>query len=95
MTSVTCEPLFCWSVATSRNWGSACNLSTKAAVSVFNSAELASSEPVLNPISEISGLKARLANLGFYHGAIDEELDDDTKEALCDFQDHERFDGDR
>jgi len=40
----------------------------------------------LNPISEVSGLKARLANLGCYHGPIDETLDDDTKQAISAFQ---------
>lgn len=40
----------------------------------------------LNPISEVSGLKARLANLGFYLGPIDDNLDDDTKRAIRSFQ---------
>jgi N-acetylmuramoyl-L-alanine amidase len=40
----------------------------------------------LNPISEVSGLKARLANLGFYKGPIDENLDGATKRAIGDFQ---------
>ncbi len=40
----------------------------------------------LNPISVVSGLKARLANLGFYKGPIDDNLDDKTKAALSAFQ---------
>jgi hypothetical protein len=40
----------------------------------------------LNPIAEVSGLKARLANLGFYHGAIDENINAATKHAISDFQ---------
>lgn len=40
----------------------------------------------LNPISEVSGLKARLANLGIYKGPIDENLDDATKQAISAFQ---------
>lgn len=40
----------------------------------------------LNPISELSGLKARLANLGFYKGPIDENLDDKTGQAISAFQ---------
>jgi N-acetylmuramoyl-L-alanine amidase len=40
----------------------------------------------LNPISEVSGIKARLTNLGFYQGPIDESLDDDTKRAIRAFQ---------
>lgn len=40
----------------------------------------------LNPISEVSGLKARLANLGFYKGPIDENLDAATKQAISAFQ---------
>jgi len=37
---------------------------------------------VLHPISQVSGLKARLANLGFYQGPIDENLDPATKQAI-------------
>ncbi len=40
----------------------------------------------LNPISEVSGLKARLANLGFYKGPIDENLDAAAKKAIGAFQ---------
>lgn len=40
----------------------------------------------LNPVSALSGLKARLANLGFYKGPIDESLDDKTKAAISAFQ---------
>ena len=40
----------------------------------------------LNPLSEVSGLKARLANLGFYKGPVDENLDAATKQAINVFQ---------
>jgi peptidoglycan hydrolase-like protein with peptidoglycan-binding domain len=40
----------------------------------------------LNPITEVSGFKARLANFGLYRGPIDENLDDATKQAISAFQ---------
>jgi N-acetylmuramoyl-L-alanine amidase len=40
----------------------------------------------LNPLSAVSGLKARLANLGFYRGPIDENLDAAAKRAISAFQ---------
>jgi peptidoglycan hydrolase-like protein with peptidoglycan-binding domain len=40
----------------------------------------------LNPISQVSGLKARLANLGLYKGPNDENLDAATKQAISAFQ---------
>lgn len=41
----------------------------------------------LDPIEKLSGVKARLTNLGFLCGEIDdEELNDETKKALRDFQ---------
>jgi hypothetical protein len=40
----------------------------------------------LNPITEVSGLKARLANLGLYRGTIDENLDGATQQAISAFQ---------
>jgi len=40
----------------------------------------------LNPVTEVSGLKARLRNLQFYRGPIDENLDDDAQRALRSFQ---------
>jgi len=40
----------------------------------------------LNPIELLSGVKARLTNLGFVCTPIDEELNDVTKRALRDFQ---------
>ena len=41
----------------------------------------------LNPVSEVSGLKSRLANLGFYKGPIDENPNDNaTKKAISAFQ---------
>lgn len=40
----------------------------------------------LDPVSEISGVKARLANLGYYKGPIDSNFDDNTKQAISAFQ---------
>jgi hypothetical protein len=40
----------------------------------------------LDPISEMSGVKARLANLGFYRGALDEKEDAATAKAISAFQ---------
>ncbi len=40
----------------------------------------------LAPVSEISGVKSRLANLGFYKGPIDDNLDPATQKALSAFQ---------
>jgi N-acetylmuramoyl-L-alanine amidase len=40
----------------------------------------------LDPVSAMSGVKARLANLGFYRGAIDGTLDKAALQALRDFQ---------
>jgi len=40
----------------------------------------------LDPVSEPTGLKARLANLGFYKGPVDDQVDDATKQAIGAFQ---------
>ncbi len=40
----------------------------------------------LNPITEVSGIKARLANLGLYKGPIDENLDAATTKGISAFQ---------
>jgi N-acetylmuramoyl-L-alanine amidase len=40
----------------------------------------------LTPADSISGVKSRLANLGYYKGPVDDALDEDTKQALCDYQ---------
>jgi N-acetylmuramoyl-L-alanine amidase len=40
----------------------------------------------VDPIEEISGVKTRLRNLGFYDGAIDDELTPETTVALAEFQ---------
>jgi hypothetical protein len=40
----------------------------------------------LDPGSEVSGVQARLLNLGFYDGDITGELDDDTREAIAQFR---------
>ncbi len=40
----------------------------------------------VRPIEELIGVQARLASLGFYRGALDGELSDETEGALQDFQ---------
>ncbi len=40
----------------------------------------------LDPIDKLSGVKGRLTNLGFLCGALDETLNDETKDALRNFQ---------
>jgi N-acetylmuramoyl-L-alanine amidase len=40
----------------------------------------------VDPIEEISGVKSRLRNLGFYYGEIDDELTPETTLALAEFQ---------
>ena len=40
----------------------------------------------LDPIDKLSGVKARLTNLGFLCGAIDDEQNDETTKALKSFQ---------
>lgn len=40
----------------------------------------------LDPIDKLSGVKARLSNLGFLCGKADQNLDDATKEAIRNFQ---------
>ena len=40
----------------------------------------------MDPISEVSGIKRRLANLGFYSGPMDGDMDEETQEALARFQ---------
>jgi N-acetylmuramoyl-L-alanine amidase len=40
----------------------------------------------LNPAKDVSGIKQRLRNLGFYAGKIDEALDEETKDSLRTFQ---------
>jgi hypothetical protein len=40
----------------------------------------------LDPVSEISGVQARLANLGFYAGAVDGQMNPATAQALKAFQ---------
>jgi hypothetical protein len=42
----------------------------------------------LDPVSEVSGIKARLANMKFYRGPIDSNLDGKTKQAISAFQTH-------
>jgi hypothetical protein len=41
----------------------------------------------LDPISEIAGVQQRLNNLGFFCGEADGEMDDDTVDAIFEFQD--------
>jgi hypothetical protein len=40
----------------------------------------------LDPASEVSGVQARLLNLGFYTGSITGTLDDDTRAAIAHFR---------
>ncbi|RKH46296.1 peptidoglycan-binding domain-containing protein [Corallococcus sicarius] len=40
----------------------------------------------LDPVQEVSGAQARLANLGYYHGPINNELTDDTRTSLRNYQ---------
>lgn len=40
----------------------------------------------LDPVSEVTGLKARLSHLQYFCGPVDGELDDDTHAALLQFQ---------
>ena len=40
----------------------------------------------LDPATEISGIQARLLNLGLYNGEINGTLDDDTREAISNFR---------
>ena len=40
----------------------------------------------LDPVTEVTGLKARLANLGFYKGPLDGNLDAATQAAISRFQ---------
>jgi hypothetical protein len=40
----------------------------------------------LDPSDAISGAQARLQNLGFYHGDISGEMDDETRDAIISFQ---------
>ncbi len=40
----------------------------------------------LNPVADITGVKARLSNLGYYQGPIDNNVDDQTTKAISDYQ---------
>ena len=40
----------------------------------------------VDPIGEISGIKSRLRNVGFYDGEVNDELDPDTVAAIAEFQ---------
>ena len=40
----------------------------------------------LNPITEVSGVQGRLANLGYYSGRIDGKMDDELQQAIQNFQ---------
>jgi hypothetical protein len=40
----------------------------------------------LDPVGEVSGVQARLLNLGFYSGGITGDLDDDTRAAIAHFR---------
>ena len=40
----------------------------------------------LNPVSDLTGAKQRLLNLGYYSGPIDQDLSEETKQAIRTFQ---------
>ena len=40
----------------------------------------------IDPIEEISGVKSRLKNLGFYEGSVDDEFTPETTAAIAEFQ---------
>ena len=40
----------------------------------------------IDPITEVSGIQARLSNLGYYHGTIDGQMNAQTQEAVSSFQ---------
>ena len=40
----------------------------------------------LDPVTEITGVQARLGNLGFYEGEIDGKMSDELEKAIRDFQ---------
>jgi len=40
----------------------------------------------LNPVADITGVKARLSNLGYYQGTIDTNVDDQTAQAISEYQ---------
>jgi len=40
----------------------------------------------LDPITETTGVQARLKNLGFYDGAIDGEVSDEFLQAIAEFR---------
>jgi hypothetical protein len=46
----------------------------------------------LHPIETVGGVQGRLRNLGFYHGQIDDQLTDQTIEAIMAFQIHHELD---
>ena len=51
-----------------------------------NTQETALQLGTLDPVATVPGLKARLANLGFYKGPLDGNLDDATQSAISAFQ---------
>lgn len=42
----------------------------------------------LPPVDMVKGIKSRMLNLGFFGGEVNDELDDEAREALADFQQH-------
>ena len=47
----------------------------------------------VDPITELSGVKFRLKNMGFFHGAINNELTPETTAAIAEFQRAENLPG--
>ncbi len=44
----------------------------------------------MEPVENVYGLKSHLSNLGYDCGTVDDQFDDQTKQALIDFQqDHD------
>lgn len=46
----------------------------------------------LDPVTEITGVQARLSNLGFYEGEIDGKMSEELENAIRDFQDNKDLD---
>ena len=45
----------------------------------------------LDPVTELSGVQGRLRNLGFYHGAVDGEMNEELEEAIRVFQERNKL----
>lgn len=45
----------------------------------------------LDPVTELSGVQGRLRNLGFYHGSVDGEMNEELEEAIRLFQERNKL----